>query len=126
MRIKASPTNQEYKITGLSELPCKEQTYVFSLTSIYFLCYGINIIEIKAHKCVLIFACYRFSLKQRSAKDENGDAQMMEITVLDYFVNHRHMELRYSADLPCINVGKPKRPTYIPLEVKNTGISRLR
>ncbi|KAM7522670.1 hypothetical protein LguiA_012572 [Lonicera macranthoides] len=84
LRIKASPTNQEYKITGLSELPCKEQT---------------------------------FSLKQRSAKDENGDAQMMEITVLDYFVNHRHMELRYSADLPCINVGKPKRPTYIPLEL---------
>ncbi|KAH0918445.1 hypothetical protein HID58_026105 [Brassica napus] len=23
---------------------------------------------------------------------------------------------KYSADLPCINVGKPKRPTYIPLE----------
>lgn len=26
LRIKASPSNQEYKITGLSELPCKEQT----------------------------------------------------------------------------------------------------
>ncbi|PQQ14068.1 protein argonaute 4 [Prunus yedoensis var. nudiflora] len=27
------------------------------------------------------------------------------------------MKLRYSADLPCLNVGKPKRPTYIPLEL---------
>ncbi|KAJ6864172.1 protein argonaute 4A-like [Populus alba x Populus x berolinensis] len=25
--------------------------------------------------------------------------------------------LRYSGDLPCINVGKPKRPTYIPVEL---------
>uniref|UniRef100_A0A2P2LXI0 Argonaute 4 family protein n=1 Tax=Rhizophora mucronata TaxID=61149 RepID=A0A2P2LXI0_RHIMU len=28
LRIKASPSNQEYKITGLSEKPCKEQMYV--------------------------------------------------------------------------------------------------
>ncbi|KAF2297280.1 hypothetical protein GH714_020618 [Hevea brasiliensis] len=51
LRIKASPSNQEYKITGLSEKPCKSK------------------------------------------------------------------QLRYSADLPCINVGKPKRPTYIPIEL---------
>jgi len=37
--------------------------------------------------------------------------------VFDYFVNRRNIDLRYSGDLPCINVGKPKRPTYIPLEV---------
>ena len=40
-----------------------------------------------------------------------------EVTVFDYFVNRRNIDLRYSGDLPCINVGKPKRPTYIPLEV---------
>lgn len=42
----------------------------------------------------------------------------MEVTVYDYFVNHRHIEIGYSATLPCINVGKPKRPTYYPIEVR--------
>ncbi|KAF5447285.1 hypothetical protein F2P56_032850 [Juglans regia] len=83
LRIKTSPANTEYKITGLSEKPCKEQT---------------------------------FTLKQRNGKDVDGD-NTIEVTVYDYFVNHRGIELRYSADLPCINVGKPKRPTYFPLEL---------
>ncbi|XP_034688176.1 protein argonaute 4-like [Vitis riparia] len=84
LRVKTSPSNTEYKITGLSEKPCKEQL---------------------------------FTLKQRNGKDENGEAQTIEVTVFDYFVNHRRIELRYSADLPCINVGKPKRPTYFPIEL---------
>ncbi|KAK9022308.1 hypothetical protein V6N11_002584 [Hibiscus sabdariffa] len=84
LRIKVSPSNQEYKITGLSEQLCKDQM---------------------------------FSLKQKSMKNENGEAEAMEITILDYFVNHRNIPLQYSADLPCINVGKPKRPTYIPVEL---------
>ncbi|OAY58827.1 protein argonaute 4 [Manihot esculenta] len=79
LRIKARPSNQEYRITGLSEKPCSEQT---------------------------------FQLKQKS-----GDGEPLELTVYEYFVNHRRIELRYSADLPCINVGKPKRPTYIPIEL---------
>ncbi|XP_071724140.1 protein argonaute 4-like [Rutidosis leptorrhynchoides] len=81
LRIRAKPTNQEYKITGLSDKPCKEQT---------------------------------FELKKRGS---NGDADIQEITVYDYFVNHRNIQLQYSGDLPCINVGRPKRPTYIPLEL---------
>ncbi|CAI0452229.1 unnamed protein product [Linum tenue] len=84
LRVKVSPTNQEYKITGLSDQNCKDQLYAFHI---------------------------RFQLKQK------GDAEPLEITVYDYFVNHRNIELRYSGDLPCINVGKPKRPTYIPLEL---------
>ncbi|KAK2971923.1 hypothetical protein RJ640_011704 [Escallonia rubra] len=84
LRVKTSPANTEYKITGLSEKPCREQT---------------------------------FSLKQKSGKDDDGEGQTMEVTVYDYFVNYRHIELRYSEDLPCINVGKPKRPTYFPLEL---------
>ncbi|PSS21604.1 Protein argonaute like [Actinidia chinensis var. chinensis] len=83
LRIKTNPANTEYKITGLSERPCKEQT---------------------------------FSLKQRG-KDNDGEVETLEVTVYDYFVNYRHIELRYSGDLPCINVGKPKRPTYFPLEL---------
>lgn len=61
-------------------------------------------------------AFFSFSLKQKSGRDDDGEVQ--EITVYDYYVNNRHIELRYSADLPCINVGKPKRPTFFPLEVK--------
>ncbi|GAA0158071.1 translation initiation factor [Lithospermum erythrorhizon] len=83
LRVKTSPTNQEYKITGLSERPCREQT---------------------------------FTLKQKT-KDANGEPETTEVTVYDYFVNQRNIDLRYSADLPCINVGKPKRPTYFPIEL---------
>ncbi|KAL0370296.1 UNVERIFIED_CONTAM: protein argonaute 4 [Sesamum angustifolium] len=83
LRVKTSPTNQEYKITGLSEKPCREQM---------------------------------FTLKQK-IKDDDGEVQTTEVTVYDYFVNHRNINLRFSADLPCINVGKPKRPTYFPIEV---------
>ncbi|MED6176340.1 Protein argonaute 4A, partial [Stylosanthes scabra] len=80
LRIRTSPSNQEFKITGLSELPCKEQT---------------------------------FTLKTRGG----ADGEETEVTVYDYFVKQRNIELRYSGDLPCINVGKPKRPTYFPLEL---------
>ena len=65
----------------------------------------------------VLVSCSRFSLKQRG-KDNDGEVETLEVTVYDYFVNYRHIELRYSGDLPCINVGKPKRPTYFPLEVK--------
>ncbi|KAG5566366.1 hypothetical protein RHGRI_002081 [Rhododendron griersonianum] len=82
LRVRTNPANTEYKISGLSEKPCKEQM---------------------------------FSLKK--GKDEDGEIQTVEVTVYDYFVNHRNIELRYSGDLPCINVGKPKRPTYFPLEL---------
>ncbi|XP_073040534.1 protein argonaute 4-like [Primulina eburnea] len=83
LRIRASPTNQEFKITGLSEKPCKDQT---------------------------------FTLKQKG-KHGDGECETVEVTVYDYFVNQRNMDLRYSADLPCINVGKPKRPTFFPVEL---------
>ncbi|XP_052203898.1 protein argonaute 4-like [Diospyros lotus] len=83
LRIKTSPSNAEYKITGLSDKPCREQL---------------------------------FSMKQKG-RDGDSECQNVEVTVYDYFVNYRHIELRYSAELPCINVGKPKRPTYIPIEL---------
>ena len=43
--------------------------------------------------------------------------QSVEITVCEYFESVKHIKLRYSADMPCINVGKPKRPSYFPVEV---------
>ncbi|KAL5722545.1 Protein argonaute 4B [Ranunculus cassubicifolius] len=84
LRINASPSNMEYKITGLSDLPCNQQL---------------------------------FSLKQRSDGNAESEVQTTEVTIYDYFVNYRHIQLRVSGDLPCINVGKPKRPNYIPLEL---------
>ncbi|KAL1545514.1 Protein argonaute-4 [Salvia divinorum] len=83
LRITTSPTNQEYKITGLSEMPCRTQ---------------------------------QFTLKQKN-NDAGVESQEKEVTVYDYFVNFRKIDLRFSADLPCINVGKPKRPTYVPIEL---------
>uniref|UniRef100_A0A0D9WZ08 Piwi domain-containing protein n=1 Tax=Leersia perrieri TaxID=77586 RepID=A0A0D9WZ08_9ORYZ len=56
-----------------------------------------------------------FSLRQRN--DNNGDSDAVEITVYDYFVKNKGMDLRYSDNLPCINVGRPKRPTYFPIEL---------
>ncbi|XP_071932116.1 protein argonaute 4A-like [Coffea arabica] len=55
-----------------------------------------------------------FSLKQRNG---DGETQPVELTVLEYFVDHRQIPLQYSGDFPCINVGKPKRPTFIPIEL---------
>lgn len=55
--------------------------------------------------------CCRFTLKSK------GDGAEEEITVEEYFGRIRNIPLQYSANLPCINVGKPKRPTYIPIEV---------
>ncbi|KAJ6747701.1 TRANSLATION INITIATION FACTOR 2C putative-RELATED [Salix koriyanagi] len=89
LRIRVSPTNQEYRITGLSENTCKEQ--------------------------IVSYSHVMFSLKSRAT--DGNDVESLDITVYHYFVNHRNIDLRYSGDLPCINVGKPKRPTYIPVEL---------
>ncbi|XP_015946716.1 protein argonaute 4A-like [Arachis duranensis] len=80
LRIKAN--NIEYKISGLSDNPCRTQ---------------------------------KFSMKD--GKDSNGEPRLIEITVYNYYKHHKGIELPYSADFPCINVGKPKRPTYFPVEL---------
>ncbi|KAL6537647.1 hypothetical protein OROHE_012274 [Orobanche hederae] len=56
-----------------------------------------------------------FSLRQ--GRGGSSDAQEINVTVYDYFVNHHNIRLRYSGDYPCINTGKPKCPIYIPIEV---------
>ncbi|KAJ0674122.1 putative post-transcriptional gene silencing PAZ-Argonaute family protein [Helianthus annuus] len=94
LRVKNNETNTEYKITGLSEKPCNQQ--------------------------LRIFFSHSFSLRQQM-KDENGEFETMEMTVYDYFVNYRKMDLRYSGDLPCINVGKPKKPIFLPIEEQKCG-----
>ncbi|CAM0944016.1 unnamed protein product [Alopecurus aequalis] len=82
LRIKAAPANSEFKIAGLSDRNCNEQT---------------------------------FQWRQRNGN--NGDTNTVEITVSDYYRVHRGIELKYSGNLPCINAGRPSRPTYFPVEL---------
>ncbi|KAJ0854098.1 putative post-transcriptional gene silencing PAZ-Argonaute family protein [Helianthus annuus] len=55
-----------------------------------------------------------FLMKQRNA---DSPSDPIEITVSDYYAKYRNQELIMSHDYPCLDVGKPKRPVYIPLEL---------
>ncbi|KAG8045202.1 hypothetical protein GUJ93_ZPchr0008g12823 [Zizania palustris] len=61
--------------------------------------------------------CYdqMFTLKLRNS--DNGDTECFEVSVYDYFVRNRGLELRISGDYPCIYAGKPNRPNYFPIEL---------
>ncbi|XP_031490005.1 protein argonaute 4-like isoform X2 [Nymphaea colorata] len=57
-----------------------------------------------------------FSLRVKN--DGNPDAQeTREITVYEYFRKEKGVELKDSAPLPCIDVGRPNHPNYIPIEL---------
>ncbi|TVU22667.1 hypothetical protein EJB05_32382, partial [Eragrostis curvula] len=58
-------------------------------------------------------SCYEqmFQLEQR-----NGNGSV-EVTVYDYYLKRWDIKLKESANFSCLNVGKPKRPTYIPIEL---------
>jgi len=47
----------------------------------------------------------------------NNEGQTVEITVYEYFVKHCGIDLPSSIYFPCLDVGKPNRPNYLPLEV---------
>ncbi|KAL8123672.1 hypothetical protein AgCh_011597 [Apium graveolens] len=83
MRVKATHSNREFKIKGLSEKPCNE---------LYF------------------------TLKEIPGDTgSRGEVKPKEITVYEYFRRHLNLELRTSAYFPCIDVGKPSKPIYLPL-----------
>ncbi|KAK8452020.1 hypothetical protein SEVIR_5G041601v4 [Setaria viridis] len=62
-----------------------------------------------------------FGLSEKSWfiwKKRNGNgSDTVEVTVYDYFKQHWHIELKDSAHFPCLNVGKPKHPAYLPIEI---------
>lgn len=62
--------------------------------------------------------CYqqRFPLRVKADNDSEVQ-QVVETTVFEYFVKHRGVELTYSKYMPCLDVGKPNRPTYLPIEL---------
>ncbi|XP_073002838.1 protein argonaute 16-like [Typha latifolia] len=83
MRIKTNHNGMEFKIIGLSELPCQQQVFPMKI------------------------------------RDGSGEGQIVEITVSEYFKSTRKIELSWSANMPCLDVGKPKRPNYLPIELCN-------
>ncbi|CAK7349045.1 unnamed protein product [Dovyalis caffra] len=58
-----------------------------------------------------------FAMKMKNRDGASAEAQTVEITVYEYFTKHCGIQLSYSAYLPCLDVGKPKRPSYLPLEL---------
>ncbi|KAL2454601.1 Protein argonaute 9 [Abeliophyllum distichum] len=84
LRIKATHSNLEYKITGLSTYICDDQM---------------------------------FPMKQKTATDGDGKTETKLISVFDYFLRYYELNLKCSKEFPCINVGKPERPIYIPIEL---------
>ncbi|KAJ6829192.1 protein argonaute 16-like [Iris pallida] len=79
MRIQTTHNKMEFKIIGISDLPCNQQC---------------------------------FPMKVR----DGVDGQTQDITVYDYFYQKK-IELTWSAYVPCLDVGKPKRPNYLPVEL---------
>ncbi|KAI9090150.1 hypothetical protein K1719_028846 [Acacia pycnantha] len=56
-----------------------------------------------------------FCMKVKNSEGSNG-VETVDITVYEYFAKHCGIELT-SAYLPCLDVGKPKRPVYLPMEL---------
>ncbi|GKC47471.1 argonaute 16-like protein [Tanacetum coccineum] len=62
--------------------------------------------------------CNQLLFPMRVKKDDGTyDDQTVNITVFDYFTKHRNIEVTYSAYIPCIDVGKPDKPIYFPVEL---------
>ncbi|KAL2454600.1 Protein argonaute 9 [Abeliophyllum distichum] len=62
-------------------------------------------------------AAKRFPMKQKTATDGDGKTETKLISVFDYFLRYYELNLKCSKEFPCINVGKPERPIYIPIEL---------
>ncbi|GAV71984.1 PAZ domain-containing protein/Piwi domain-containing protein/DUF1785 domain-containing protein [Cephalotus follicularis] len=58
-----------------------------------------------------------FSMKLKNRESSSVEGDTVDITVYDYFTQHLGMELTFSSYFPCLDVGKPKRPNYLPVEL---------
>ena len=63
----------------------------------------------------IFYSLSRFPLKQR----DDGSSDTVEVTVYDYYLKRWGIKLKDYVSFPCLNVGKPKRPTYLPIEVSH-------
>ncbi|KAF3334610.1 protein argonaute 16-like protein [Carex littledalei] len=55
-----------------------------------------------------------FTMKVR---DDDGEYHTVETTVSDYFRKKYQLDLTWSSSYPCLDLGKPRNPTYVPLEM---------
>lgn len=70
-------------------------------------------------KKLWILSCvypHSFPMKVKNGDATNG-GQTEDISVYEYFTRHCGIELTESAYLPCLIVGRPKKPNYLPVEV---------
>ncbi|PHU12185.1 Protein argonaute 4A [Capsicum chinense] len=58
-----------------------------------------------------------FFMKVKNGGSSDNGEETIEITVYEYFTKHRNIELSSSVYMPCLDVGKPNRPNYLPLEL---------
>uniref|UniRef100_A0A0D3EMB0 Uncharacterized protein n=1 Tax=Oryza barthii TaxID=65489 RepID=A0A0D3EMB0_9ORYZ len=61
--------------------------------------------------------CYSQTFQIKRKNGNGGSDTVEEVTVFEYYRKNWKIDLKGSAHFPCLNVGKPKRPTYIPLEL---------
>ncbi|CAN4088007.1 unnamed protein product [Withania somnifera] len=59
----------------------------------------------------------KFLLQLRGSNNQTDNVQTVEVSVYEYFVRRRGIELSYSSNLPCINVGSEHSPQFIPVEL---------
>ncbi|KAL2581612.1 hypothetical protein AAZV13_15G194601 [Glycine max] len=100
--------------TYSSELGCKRFVYDGGKTLYTVGPLPLNKYELK----VLLEKSFtkRFNMKVKN-DDDNSEGQTVDITVYEYFAKRCGIELTSSAYLPCLDVGKPKWPIYLPLEL---------
>ncbi|XP_074307766.1 protein argonaute 6-like [Silene latifolia] len=83
LKIKTSHTNKVYKITGLTEKPCHQLSFLLRVKE----------------------------------ENDSGEELFEESTIIDYFLKQYGIALTYSKYMPCIDVGTPSKPIYLPLEL---------
>ncbi|XP_057522848.1 protein argonaute 16-like isoform X2 [Amaranthus tricolor] len=83
LKIKTTHTNRVFRIIGLSDRPCYQQSFLLKV-------------------------------KENNGSNKEKDR---ETTVFEYFHKHLGVVLTYSKYMPCLDVGKPNRPIYLPIEI---------
>lgn len=65
---------------------------------------------------ILFIVSSSFSCKVKNGDGGDDGEKTVEISVYEYFAKRHKIQLTYSADMPCLNVGR-KSTSYLPLEV---------
>ncbi|KAH9616772.1 hypothetical protein KSS87_014538 [Heliosperma pusillum] len=58
--------------------------------------------------------CHQLRIRE---ENDSSEDLLVETTIIDYFVKQYGIALTYSKYMPCIDVGSPSKPIYLPLEL---------